>query len=71
MPDLSERCPICPGTMIEIVYGHPDADMLSQARRGEIILGGCIIEEGQPTHTCDKCSLSARLINFTPKRLLN
>jgi hypothetical protein len=71
MLDNSKPCPVCEGTMIEIVYGHPDDESRLQASKGEVVLGGCIIQEGQPTHVCNKCGLSARLIEHIPNHLIN
>ncbi len=52
------RCPNCTNKMIKIVYGMPDTDTMKKAQRGEIFLGGCVIEEFQPEYHCNKCRRS-------------
>ena len=43
---------------IPIAYGLPGPEMMAEAERGEIVLGGCCIEEDQPTHECRACGTS-------------
>lgn len=51
------RCPLCGSARTTpIVYGLPGDEMLDEAQRGEIILGGCCIVEDQATHECRSCS---------------
>ncbi len=52
------RCPNCTNKMIKIVYGMPDTDTMEKAQRGELFLGGCVIEEFQPEYHCNKCRRS-------------
>ncbi len=51
--------PICPncGTdkVLPIAYGYPGPDLAAMARRGEVVLGGCMITGNDPTHVCQKC----------------
>jgi hypothetical protein len=50
------RCPNCRSTeVVRIVYGLPTEEAEQAALRGEVILGGCIVEPGQPTHRCLEC----------------
>lgn len=49
------RCPRCNGETVPIAYGFPGAGMFEAAERGEILLGGCVIFEGQPTSRCSEC----------------
>ena len=49
-------CPKCGSTnSIPIVYGKPSNEGLEKARRGEIVLGGCIITPNCPKHQCKEC----------------
>ncbi len=50
-------CPRCGATMMSIVYGYPGPDLVEAAERGEVILGGCIIEPGQAEWACRICTL--------------
>lgn len=49
-------CPQCrnPGG-VPIVYGFPDSDLEARAARGEVMLGGCVLEFGQPDVSCPAC----------------
>lgn len=52
------QCPNCSSNDIgRIVYGMPGADlaMSKDVLSGKIILGGCCIEIGAPTHRCNDC----------------
>ncbi|MFI5324079.1 MAG: hypothetical protein ACHQ6U_11270 [Thermodesulfobacteriota bacterium] len=49
-------CPYCNSDdVIEIVYGLPADETVETAKRGEILLGGCVIEEGSPNLYCKSC----------------
>ena len=45
-------CPVCGRTAIPIAYGLPGPGLMELAERGVVRLGGCVIEENQPTHEC-------------------
>ncbi|MDA9293091.1 hypothetical protein N9Q18_01280 [bacterium] len=47
-----ERCPECRELMVPIACGYPGAEMFEAAERGEIVLGGCTIDAGNPTRRC-------------------
>lgn len=49
-------CPICNSESLPIVYSYPGPELLDRAAKGEIVLGGCIVEEGMPTRCCKKCA---------------
>lgn len=50
-------CPRCGSArVIPIVYGDPTYETFKRAGRGEIALGGCLIDS--PTHQCKNCGLS-------------
>ena len=51
-------CPDCGVYMIPIAYGYPSHLTTQASRRGELILGGCIIRPGNPKHHCKKCNKS-------------
>jgi len=51
-----QRCPQCGKiTGLPIAYGLPPTEMFEQARRGEIVLGGCVIFDDSPSHACTSC----------------
>jgi hypothetical protein len=45
-------CPRCGRPGVPILYGLPSPEMAEADERGEIALGGCVIEDDQPTHEC-------------------
>jgi hypothetical protein len=53
---------ICPenhsNKLIPIVYGLPSDKMIKDAKKGKIILGGCIVNDCSPKWFCKKHSLS-------------
>lgn len=58
----TEKCPLCSqNTIVRIVYGLPGEEMMEQARRGEIVLGGCVISGNDPDSECVFCRT-----NFLP-----
>lgn len=52
------NCPYCGTKMLKIVYGMPTQETLEKAKNGEILLGGCIIEEKHPKYYCNNCKKS-------------
>ena len=49
-------CPKCESDdVIDIVYGYPSEQTLQSWFKKEIELGGCIIQDENPTHKCKKC----------------
>ncbi len=49
-------CPACGSRAVRrIVYGMPGEEMMRKAEAGLIVLGGCVIEQEQPHHTCGDC----------------
>lgn len=49
-------CPRCTaGKVVPIAYGLPGPEMMAEAERGDIVLGGCCIEEYQPIWHCQGC----------------
>ena len=51
-PDGRPLCPVCGRTTIPIAYGMPGPGLMELAERGVVRLGGCVIEDNQPTHEC-------------------
>ena len=51
-------CPACGEPMIPIRYGYPDDTLIDAAARGEAVIGGCIIEPGQPHWSCPECGMT-------------
>jgi hypothetical protein len=45
-------CPDCAAPMVPIVYGYPGPLMWDRERRGEIVLGGCMLSPHNPSHQC-------------------
>ncbi len=49
-------CPQCSATNpLEILYGLPSDEMQLAEFRGEIALGGCIINDSSPAFACRAC----------------
>jgi hypothetical protein len=48
----STTCPRCGAASVPIVYGLPSYDLFDAADRGEVALGGCMVEDDQPTRAC-------------------
>jgi hypothetical protein len=52
------KCPDCTGapTGGPLVIGLPDAKTFEAAERGDVVLGGCLMEPGpQPRWACPEC----------------
>ncbi len=58
------KCPCCGGKVIPIFYGYPSWDMRDAATRGEIVLGGCVVDLDDPEWTCVDCGASFRKCMF-------
>ena len=51
------QCGHC-GEMVQplgVVYGLPTPETESRARRGDFMLGGCIVDQDSPTWACPNC----------------
>jgi hypothetical protein len=46
---------MCGGEEMEIVYGLPDQELAEAAERGEVALGGCVLEDENPNRQCRQC----------------
>jgi hypothetical protein len=52
-------CPAChQPSLRQIVYGMPGVDLAQAAERGGVILGGCIVDDGNPRWECVSCGRS-------------
>lgn len=50
------KCPRCGSTsVVPILYGMPSHEAREAAERGELVIGGCEVEIGQPSHACRAC----------------
>lgn len=49
-------CPACGSTrVVPIVYGYPASDLVRDAEQGLVVLGGCSVNEADPTRACLDC----------------
>ena len=56
MKSKNKKCEECgQTTVVPVMYGLPTEEAFESARRGEIALGGCIIDFDNPTLTCTSC----------------
>lgn len=54
-----EACPKCGSSNIRrIAYGLPGLEMAEAAERGEIALGGCVIDERSRQWECAACNVT-------------
>lgn len=54
---LTGYCPVCKSKkeFTPIVYGYPTPELAEKAKKGKVILGGCILGTGIQFHKCKKC----------------
>ncbi len=50
-----QRCGVCSGRAIPIVYGMPPAELGALADLGIIELAGCIVDVDAPSYRCASC----------------
>jgi hypothetical protein len=49
-------CPACGSTqVVPIAYGYPSAREWERARRGKVVLGGCVIGPDSARWACKAC----------------
>ena len=54
--EKKEKCPSCGSTdIVRIAYGYPGPEMVEEAEKGTIVLGGCVISEDNPYSQCKSC----------------
>jgi len=49
------RCPHCAGEQLPVAYGYPPPWVVEAADRGEVVLGGCTWDPGDPAYACPHC----------------
>src|SRR5688500_16953006 len=50
------ECPICESRgVVRIAYGLPSREMIESAKKGEIVLGGCVVSGNDPQWRCTAC----------------
>lgn len=49
------NCPECGEKLVKIVYGFPSNKVFEQAEKKQVYLGGCEIDDNNPTYHCYKC----------------
>jgi hypothetical protein len=60
-PQKPERCPNCgSGDVRPIAFGLPSEEAAQAARRGEIVLGGCVVTGNDPQWFCSNCEATWR-----------
>ncbi len=53
---INQTCPKCSSSsVVEIIYGKPDHELMELAERGEVILGGCEVARDNPDFACKSC----------------
>ncbi len=56
-----KKCEVCgENSVVPVIYGLPTEEAFESARRGEIALGGCIIDFDNPTIACTSCGWDNR-----------
>jgi len=51
-----QSCPTCGSLDVQaVVYGMPGPGLIEAVERGDVALGGCVVEPDQPTHVCRRC----------------
>lgn len=50
-------CPHCgkPLKLVPILFGYPLPETFAKAERGELVLGGCMVNDDDPEFACSKC----------------
>jgi hypothetical protein len=58
-----QRCPICGGQTVPIIYGLPDPNQVSieDVEAGRIVLGGCMVSGDEPEFLCRDCGYEWRI----------
>lgn len=54
MTKKKKTCPLCHKTdqVIPIIYGFPSDELFQKAEKGELKLGGCMMEPSNPDWYC-------------------
>ena len=55
---VPRKCPHCGSArVIPIVYGLPGPELFQAAERGEVALGGCLVDDRNPMWHCNGCGV--------------
>ncbi len=54
------RCPGCDAPLPWIAWGYPDDELMAAAERGEVILGGCVVNAPVMLR-CPRCNRRLRV----------
>ena len=49
---IASLCPTCGYPSTAIIYGLPSYGLFERAAAGEVILGGCMIDDDSPEYRC-------------------
>ncbi len=49
------RCPECEHAVVPVMFGMPGPEMVEEEQRGEIVLGGCVVDGDDPVWACSAC----------------
>jgi hypothetical protein len=52
LADLPPSCPVCGESMVRILYGYPMPAAWELVRRGQAVLGGCLVHPDYPRWSC-------------------
>jgi len=59
-PRRTSKAPACPecqaADTVPIVYGLPGPEIFAAAERGELAIGGCVVEFDNPRWACRACT---------------
>ena len=51
------KCPSCSSDNVAVIaYGLPGPEMMEEAERGDIVLGGCVVTDDGPEWHCKECA---------------
>lgn len=66
---MSERaCPRCGSTaLVPVIYGYPDPQLFEREERGEVLLGGCVIQPDAPAVVCRRCGANVISLEGTER----
>ncbi len=65
------RCPACGEKLgVNIQYGMLGIDMAEAAERGEVVLGGCCIDDDSPERQCIGCGHKWKIKRRKPVEMM-
>lgn len=63
-------CPACgAGDLVRVIYGLPDPELVLREERGEVVLGGCVVEPDAPALVCRRCGATAESLAEVESRV--